>query len=161
MKNVWTIALAFAVTACGYQAVYKESAETFKEVYIANVSMEGAKALPGERRVAQLVNHRLEEVLTGDAASMYKLDLEIEESSATLAVLEDATEDRFNLSLTGKLTVKKHTGEMVFDAVELSVSAPYNVEDSPYSTEAGKTSAREDAAKALAEEVIQYLNFYL
>jgi len=151
---------ALVLSACGYTAVYEKTAHQMQQVYIGKVQVAMNDRLPGERRVAQLVNRRLSQVFTGVEGDPYTLNLSMEEGRRTLAVLRDSTEDRFEVALSGRVDLVDSKGVTVFTKNVVS-SAPYNVESSPYSTEAGKDRARQSAAESLTTDVIQSISFFL
>lgn len=159
MKKLLLVS-ALVLSACGYTAVYEKTASHMQQVYIGNVQVAMNERLPGERRVAQLVNRRLSQVFTGVEGDAYTLNLHMEETRRTLAVLRDATEDRFEVILTGRIELLNAEGQVIFSK-DLVASAPYNVESSPYSTEAGKDRARQSAAESLSRDAIQSISFFL
>ncbi len=157
MLLAWSLLLA----GCGYSTVYQTTADAVQSVAVAEVVVNTGEKLPGERRVAQLVNRRLAQVFTShpDSAA-YTLHIHLDEEQRTLAVLRDATEDRFEVVLTASLSLKDHKGEQVFHKV-YTTTAIYNVEPSPLSTDAGRERARQSAAEFTSREAIQYINFFL
>lgn len=154
------IASALFLSACGYTAVYEKTASQIQNVHVGSVKVAANERLPGERRVAQLVNRRLSQVFTGVEGDAYTLNIHMEEDRRTLAVLRDATEDRFEVIINAEVELLNAEGDVVF-ARDLVSSAPYNVETSPYSTEAGKDRARQSAAESLSTDAIQSISFFL
>lgn len=149
------------LSACGYSPIYETTSEFVSQVAIEKVEIGQDSKLPGERRVAQLVNRRLSQVFTSSLEnSPYRLNLYLNEDRRTLAVLRDATEDRFEVRVSARIELKDSNGKNVYIR-ELTSSAPYNVESSPYSTDAGKDRARKSAAESLSAEVIQNVNFFI
>lgn len=149
------------LSACGYSPIYESTAQYVSQVAIEKVVVAQDKKLPGERRVAQLVNRRLSQVFTGGLeGGAYRLNLYLDEDRRTLAILRDATEDRFEVRVTARIELLDIDGKMIYTK-DLTSSAPYNVESSPYSTDAGKDRARKSAAESLSAEVIQNINFFL
>lgn len=160
MNKKLSLVLIVLLSACSYSPVYKHTKESVAQVEVGIIKMLSVKRLAGERRVAQLVNKRLSQVFVAGESSKYTLSADIEESETTLAILRDATEDRLELSLEAVLVLKNEEGEEIFNK-DLSSTAPYNVETSPYGTEAGKDRARKSAAISLAEEIITQVNYFL
>lgn len=156
----FVLSLCVALAACGYSPVYKTSKEGFSEVYVANVTSYLEKGSVGERRVAQMTAKRLEQMFYGNVNAPYHLYLQVEERRTTLAVLRDATEDRFSLLLRGELELRDHNGKTLLNRV-VDARAPYNVEDSPYSTDVGRDRARQSASIVLADEAAFAVNQFL
>lgn len=145
--------LAVALSACaGYAPLYGEKGEVLKHVQVADVRVENPDRLPGERRIAQLVRTRLNQAFTGKNAD--KLTVVLDEDSTALAINRDATEERLQLTLQAEIMLESSTGDLIYRG-DLATTAPYNVEASPFGTDAGRTQARESAARALAEEIIR------
>lgn len=158
--NKWILSAVLVLSACGYSPVYEKTAKTFTQVSVGSVQVAQDQKLPGERRVAQLVERRLTQIFTASEASAYTLNVFLDEDRRTLAVLRDATEDRFEVTLRARIHLQNNAGEKVF-VKDIVSSAPYNVESSPYGTEAGKDRARQSAAESISAEVIKNVNFYL
>tara|TARA_R110000868_G_scaffold218576_1_gene468990 strand:+ start:136239 stop:136733 length:495 start_codon:yes stop_codon:yes gene_type:complete len=160
MKKIISLIVVLSLCACGYSPVYKQTKELVESVQVREVRMVDIIRSAGERRVAQLTNKRLSQVFIAGEDSAYKLDITIEETKNTLAVLRDATEDRLEIVLQAELTLYNTAGEKVFER-SLSAEAPYNVETSPFGTDSGKDRARKSAAISLAEEVIHQVNYFM
>ncbi|MDD9912394.1 MAG: hypothetical protein OXR68_04195 [Alphaproteobacteria bacterium] len=150
MKKALLTTTLFLASCGGYTALYQPEQET--QVTVGTIQMESAARNVGERRVAQRVNQRLRRMFTGTDQA-YRLDVNIDESTSTLAVRRDATVARAQLSLDGDINLyQTDKADPVFSTT-VTASAAYNSENTPYSTESGKTFARQQAADALADEI--------
>ncbi|MFT7144110.1 MAG: hypothetical protein ACI8QY_000158 [bacterium] len=160
MKKTYIFVLALLLTACGYSPIYQHTKDAVQQVQVGTIVMTSITRSAGERRIAQLADKRLSQVFIAGDNALYTLSAEIEESTNTLAVLRDATEDRLEVVLNTDIFLKNKAGKEVF-LRNLSATAPYNVETSPYGTEAGKDRARKSATIYLTEEIIKQVNYYL
>lgn len=160
MKKIILLS-TLVLSACGYNSVYQKTSGFMHQVSVGEVVVAQNKKLPGERRIAQLIHRQLSQVFNANSQdTLYTLNIHLEEDRRTLAVLRDATEDRFEVTVEADIELLDDNGKVVFTK-NIYSSAPYNVESSPYSTEAGKDRARQSAAETLSTEVLQYINFFL
>jgi hypothetical protein len=154
--------LACLLAGCGYTPLYgpeSGGAAASRRVQVGTVEASNVKMLPGERRAAQRVAERLREDFPNAAADMDLLNVHILEQTSTLAVEKTATISRAQVTLDASLTLTSPAGKDLLQA-RLSSSAAYNVQDSPYSTESGKSFARLTAANNLAKEISRRLALY-
>jgi len=149
---MFVVAAAFSLTGCGYSPLYKKTAEEIGHVYVGDVSMVSLGVHAGERRVAQLVHKQLRQSFHSSDQNHYVLSANIREDNVTLAVRRDATDQRLQLNLTADVLLRDSEGKEAFKTT-LAASAPYNVEDSPFGTDAGREQARTSAARTLGDEV--------
>lgn len=113
----------------------------------------------GERRVAQTVSQRLQLAFPGQGAGMDTVEVYITEDTSTLAVEQTAAVQRAQINLTGDVVIASPEGKNLLKAT-VATAAAYNVESTPYGTEAGKTSARLSAARNLADEITRRLALF-
>ncbi|MBI1363800.1 MAG: hypothetical protein GC134_07420 [Proteobacteria bacterium] len=160
-KALLALCATLLLTACaGYSPLYKSlEGDGLADVYVRHIAMQQVKRAAGERRVAQLMTQRLMRRFSGGPEAPYALEISVEEVLSTIAVRRDATDQRYNLQLNGRVYLFKD-GEKVLDEI-LSTSAAYNVEDSPYSTESGRDRARQSASNTLSDEVLLRVSRYL
>ncbi|MBI1308560.1 MAG: hypothetical protein GC129_01700 [Proteobacteria bacterium] len=147
--------LPLLLAACGYTPLYapgKGAAEAPTQIQIGTVEMEKAAINVGQRRPAQVVSQQLQLDYPNQGSGMDTANVTIEESTSTLAMQQTSALQRAQINLTGKLFIVDAGGKPLLRA-DMSTSAAYNVEDTPYSTESGKTFARLTAARTLAEEL--------
>ncbi len=150
-------ALTLAVTAasCGYTPLYapgQGAASAAGRVQVGAVSVAQETKNVGQRRTAQTVAQELKLNFPHSGANLDTLTVTMEENTTTLAVQRTAAVQRAEIYLTGQLVITSPEGQRLL-ATSLSTSAPYNVENTPFSTESGKTYARLTAARNLAAEV--------
>ncbi len=151
---------SFALTACtGYQPLYQQT-KALPGVVVGSVEMAQIEYNPGERRVAQKVAQQLNRFFKGGSANDLTLNISIHETINELAVRRDATVERSQVNLQASITLLDIEGKSVFNTKLTSTSA-YNVEDTPYSTEAGKVFARESAANTLTDKIAERVQYFL
>lgn len=168
MKKFLPLALtAFTLTACmGYQPLYApvtaqtaEGTQVSRQVSIGSVNMQTVERNVAGRRIAQLLKQKLEQnfpATNGDIT----LSVSIEEQTRTLAVRRDAVDQRLELRLISILEFTNASGQIA-QRTRASATAAYNVEDSPFGTDAGKDRARRAATDRLAEEITQKVLIFL
>lgn len=155
-------ASATALSACGYTPLYAPNmgaATAADHAQIGLVEMASVKHNVGERRVAQAVEQELKLNYPNTGATLDVVTLSIKEDTTTLAVESTAAVSRAQLNLTGTLVVTTPEGKEVLKTT-LGSATSYNVEATPYSTESGKTFARQTAARNLAAEVTRRLALF-
>ena len=157
MRNILLISALFLAGCFGYQPFY--SLET-ANASIGSVKMLNVNYNTGERRIAQKVRQRLIRSFPSTTAD-YKINIKIEETTGDLAVKRDATVERSQITLSAKVEIIEEANDSIIFKTELSASTAYNVEDTPYSTDAGKVFARQAAAKRLADEITKVVRLRL
>lgn len=150
-----TLALAATVTACGYSPLYApgagaSSAASRMQVGTVEVAQETKNV--GQRRTAQTVAQELKLNFPHTGAQLDTLTVHMTEDTTTLAVQRTAAIQRAEIYLYGDIELTDASGKRLLKT-SLSTSAPYNVENTPFSTESGKTYARLTAARNLAAEI--------
>lgn len=159
MKKLIT-SLAILLTGCsGYTALYQDAGETIDQVVVGQVSMREIERNVGQRRVAQLVSQNLRKMFMASDGK-YDLKIIIEESTSSLAVQRDATDLRLQLSLQAETFLVDQNGKEIYKDF-ISSSASYNVEDSPFGTDAGRDFARSAAAQKLSDEITYKIAIFL
>jgi hypothetical protein len=156
--------LAAAVTlgSCGYAPLYAPGAgatNAASKVEIGEVTVQQNTKNVGQRRAAQTVAQDLKLSFPNSGTEMDTVSVYIEETTSTLAVERTAAIQRAQIDLTAVVTLTNANGEKLL-VTSLATNAPYNVEDTPYSTESGKTYARTTAARNLASEITRRLYLY-
>lgn len=153
MKKTLLLTTGLLAACSGYAPLLTTSSAG---VSIAEVNMINPARNIGERRIAQGVRQNLLKSFTPQADAPYSLRVSIEEIETTLAIEEDATAERLRLVLTA--TTVLTAGEKPILQTELNADAAFNVEDSPFSTQSGRTFAREAAARTLSQVITQEVN---
>lgn len=150
------------VVGCGYTPVYSPSSTTANlPLRVGSVTMEQVEKAPGERRVAQVVAQELALSYPDNRAgnSPATIVVVVKEDTTTLALDRTAVVRRAEVQLTGTANVISAEGKTLLTA-RVATSAPYNVENNPFSTESGKTFARLTAARNLAAELNRRLALF-
>lgn len=164
MRKIAPLVLAGAalLASCGYSPLYMPAGSAdaaINRVQIGEVRMSRVEYNVGERRVAQTVSQKLQLSFPNEGATLDTVTVDILEGTNTLAVEQTATVSRAQIDLRGTVIVTSPQGKKVLKA-EIVTSSSYNVESSPYGTEAGKTSARLTAARSLADEIARRLALF-
>ena len=153
---------ATVLGSCGYTPLYAPTAgagQLAARAQLGNISMDQVEKNVGQRRVAQTVYQQLAQTFPQQLPQGDTIDVTIHEGTSTLAVQATAAIQRAQIDLTGTLTLTNANGQQVFNT-NVTASAAYNVERTPFSTESGKTFARLTAAKNLADEITRRLALY-
>jgi LPS-assembly lipoprotein len=148
---LWPLLL---LTACGYTPLYAPptGGQGLAPIQVGTVAMARVEIQPGQRLVAQEVAQRLQQAFPHTQGTT--LNVEIAETTTALALERTATVRRAEITLTGTVRLLGATGQEAL-RVSLSAVAPYNVENNPFSTESGKSFARQIAARNLADSIVR------
>lgn len=158
-KTLLTVS-AVALAACGYQPLYTEMADEISSVRVESVVMDlEGKRGAGLRRPAQLVNKVLKQTFTAQAEVPYQLTVRLSEDEDTLAIRSDGVASRVRLEMYGDIILKLN-GETVFETRAMARS-PYNISNTPYSSEASIDNVRKNVAQTLADEIAHRVSFFL
>jgi hypothetical protein len=158
------VCLATSLVGCGYTPLYAPITTTDARavtLVIGAVEMETVDKRPGERRVAQVVAQDLMLAYpdSGAKAGAAKVNVAVREETSTLSLNRTAVVQRAEVQLRGIATVVAEDGQTLL-TTQVNTSAPYNVENNPFSTESGKTFARQTAARNLAAELTRRLALF-
>lgn len=162
MKKYVLMLTGLMVSACsGYQPLYSKSNLDFDRVFVESVIANQEENVgKGKRRVAQLANRKLKELLPSSSGD-FALKVAIVEREVALAVERDATEER--LELVSEVDMELYdqaTGDKLLNSV-FNIRTYYNVQDTPFATESSIARARETAAEGAAEEVFNRISLFL
>jgi len=149
------LSLTVFVASCGYSPLYAPgggASAAAGRVQVGDVQVAQETKNVGERRTAQTVAQELKLNFPHAGAEMDTLTVTMVEDVTTLAVQRSAAIQRAEIYLTGEIELTDPHGVRLLKT-SLSTSAPYNVENTPFSTESGKTYARLTAARNLAAEI--------
>lgn len=143
------------LTSCGFQPIYAtEQVAGSEGGTIALNQRVAIRQILAPEDVAPLIEDAVGARLPIDAATTpeYGLFLNVEESAQRLAVQIDASVTRYNYRLDGSYTLLNLAeGTRIFGSVGSVTS--YNIVSSQYSTLFAENTAREKAARQLAEEL--------
>ena len=156
------LSAAVTLVSCGYTPLYAPGAGATTapaKVQIGEVTMQQNTKNIGQRRAAQTVAQELKLSFPNAGADMDTVTVYIQEQTSTLAVQRTAAIQRAEIRLSGVVALANANGDKLLET-KLTSGAPYNVEDTPYSTETGKTYARTTAANNLAAEITRRLYLY-
>lgn len=152
-------AVLVVLSACGYKPLYPSAKQNVSNVHVASVTMREVELKPGSRRAAQLLAQSLKRHYYGDSYAPYQLSIRLTERTSELSVSRAATTTRSSVSMSGDMVITRD-GEEVHRS-GLSVFVPYNVEDSPFGTEAGREQARESAVREIETTIVNRIGIIL
>lgn len=152
--SMFLLPLSIFLTGCGYSPLYAPvvNGTGVAPVQVGTVAMAKVETQPGQRLVAQEVSQRLKQAFPEPNGTT--LSVEIFEETTALALERTATVRRAEIALTGALRLVDAAGTEQL-SVSLSAVSPYNVENNPFSTESGKSFARQIAARNLADAIVR------
>lgn len=155
--------LATSLTAaCGYSPMYapgQGAAMAAGRVQVGTVEISDPGINVGERRVASKVSQRLRLDFPNTRPQSDVLNVTIVEDTNALAVQRNSAIARAQITLTAHIRLISAEGNELLKT-SLSTNTTYNVEDSPFSTESGKSFAQVVAAGNLAEEISRRVVLY-
>jgi hypothetical protein len=155
--SIFFLPIALFLASCGYSPLYAPVAGqgaggSLAPVQVGAVAIAKVEIEPGQRLVAQEVRQRVTQAFPNATGTV--LNIEITEETTALALERTAVVRRAQISLTGAVTLVDTAGQELL-AVSLGSVAAYNVENNPFSTESGKSFARQVAARNLAESIVR------
>lgn len=156
------LSLTVVLASCGYTPLYapgEGASAAAGRVQVGSVSVEQETKNVGQRRTAQTVAQQLKLDFPYAGAQMDTLTVTMKEETTTLAVQRTAAISRAEIYLHGRMELTDADGKTLLKT-HLSTKVPYNVEDTPFSTESGKTYARLTAARNLATEISRRVYLY-
>ncbi len=140
------------LTGCGYSPLYAPAVAGagLAPVQLGPVAMTSVAIEPGQRLIAQEVRQRLAQSYPGAAGAT--LAVELTETTSALALERTATVRRAQIMVAATVQLLGDDGT-VLETIPLSANVAYNVENKPFSTESGKSFARQMAARNLADAI--------
>lgn len=156
--NILVLTAIFLGGCFGYTPLYQQLDDAGMEVALGEIRMDRVERNVGERRAAQLLRRKLSQTYPADSVP-YTMNILLKENEASLAVQRDATDVRLELILDAELRLNNEAGDQVLRA-DIQTAAAYNVEDSPYGTQAGRDRALEAAVAAMAGEIRHRLSLF-
>lgn len=147
------------VTACGFQPLYGEQTQN------ANVSgkLAATYILPIDGRDGQIVRNELLDLITPKgipATAAYRLSIRLGERKQRLAIDQDDSTNRFNLTLTAKYTLLASNGKDVIYKGSAQSIASYNIVTSDFANLSAEQNARKRSALVLAEKIHRQVSTY-
>ncbi len=144
LASLALLGLLPGLSACGFTPVYSQAGLTQSPVEIATIPGRTGHALRRE------LTRELAAGLPG-LASGAQMQVRLDETVGRLAFRPDGAASRSSITLTATYTLRTedHTVEGNAQAQSL-----YNVPDGPYGDVSAQIRATEDAARALAREIV-------
>lgn len=156
---ICTLSVAtIALSGCGFRPLHGQ----FADDPTANAGLAGIEVKPIPNRTGQLMRTALQRRLNPvrGVAPLYALNINLRESTAKLAIEQNAFATRANLTLVAEFSVSRiQDGAGIFQSQSKAV-ASYNILSSQYATLAAETNARERAIDTLANDIRTRLAIY-
>ncbi len=138
------------ISACGFRPIYATPdgaiAPINKQIAIGPITAPEEVHL----YISDALRDRI--VMRADTAPKYELTVIASEAAQRLAVQIDATVTRYNYRLTGLYLLRDLETQKVHEGKAQAITS-YNIVSSQYSTLFAERTAREKAARLLAEEI--------
>lgn len=153
---------AAVLAACGgYTAINQNfDGYTIKEIYVANVEVVSAQRHIGSRLNAQYLKQLLTRRFTGDKNSPLQLHTRLRETQRNISYRIDATAERALVTIDSTSFVRDLEGN-ILATIETRTDAAYEIQTSPFATEANYQQARESALQDLQRDLQRQLNLFL
>ena len=157
------VGVTMALGACGFRPLYGQ------DNAIANMSGQTLEALATihigtiANREGQMLRTALERRLStrpNTAASLYTLNVTLQESVQELAVERNSFATRANLTLTATYTLVRNSDRFVLAKGAPRAVGSYNLLASQYGTLKAQTDARRRAIETLADDLHTRLSVY-
>ena len=143
--------LALTVAGCGFQPVYKGGARGGTVPQMAAISV-----APIDDRLGQVVRNHLLDLLTpkgAPARPLYRLEVKLRETKDGLALEQDESVTRFNLTLHAAFEMNDlRTDRKILEGATRAIAA-YNVVRSDYANLIAERDARSRSSKEVAQEI--------
>ncbi|WP_373088238.1 LPS assembly lipoprotein LptE [Sneathiella sp.] len=146
-------------TACGFQPLYGSATQN------AEVKQELADIYipPIKGRTGQILRNQLLDVITPKGfpeAPKYRLLITFEVQKIGLAIQENDTKTRFNLTMNTRFRLTDPTEKAVVYAGSTQTVSAYNVVQSEFANLAAENNAEKRAAIVAAEQINQQLSVF-
>ncbi|MCF8466323.1 MAG: hypothetical protein K9G33_02885 [Sneathiella sp.] len=146
-------------TACGFQPLYgKTTQSTDVREKLAQIYIE-----PIEGRTGQILRNELLDLANPGGIPdqpAYRLVISIEVQKVGLAIQQDATKTRYNLTLNSKFRLTDAAGQDVIYSGSTQNIASYNVVQSEFANLSAANNAEKRAALVAAEQINQQLSVF-
>lgn len=146
-----SLLLALAVGGCGFEPVYKGGARGVTVPQMAAISV-----APIDDRLGQVVRNHLLDLLTPKgtpARPLYRLEVKLRETKDGLALEQDESVTRFNLTLHATFEMNDlRTDRKILEGSTRAIAA-YNVVRSDYANLIAERDARSRSSQEVAQEI--------
>lgn len=157
MKRAVPLAAALLLAGCGFHPLYGgmngQMAVTLSTIYVE----------PMPDKIGYELRNKMIDLLDGPgttSGAMYRLKLELKQTSQGNALQNDATITRYNDTLTVGFTLTDMAGKVVTKGVETGLAA-YNVLPSAPNANYGTLAAQQDADRRAAEDIAERIRLDL
>jgi LPS-assembly lipoprotein len=153
------LCLLLLVASCGFQPLYGSRTQDadvqrkLSEIYI----------VPIRGQTGHYLRNELLDLTTPygiPKKPVYRLEVSLQETISGLAIKNDDTTTRFNLTLNTQFRVRNITEKDIVYSASTQTIAAYNVVASEFANFAAENNARKRAALVAAEQIHQQLSVY-
>ncbi|GLQ04952.1 LPS assembly lipoprotein LptE [Sneathiella chinensis] len=159
-KQICAISLALLAGACGFQPLYGKQNDSS----VVRDRLAATYVMPIEGRTGQIVRNELLDRVTPAGTpdgTKYRLMVKISERKQGLAIKEDDSTTRYNLTLSALYTLLDSTGKNTLYQGSAQSIASFNIVDSDFANLAAEKNARKRSALVLAEKIHRQLSVYM
>ena len=146
-------------TACGFQPLYGKTTQNADvQEKLAQIYIEPIKG-----RTGQILRNELLDLANPGGIPdqpVYRLQISIEIQKVGLAIQQDATKTRYNLTLNSKFRLTDAAGQDVIYSGSTQNIASYNVVQSEFANLSAANNAEKRAAIVAAEQINQQLSVF-
>lgn len=151
--------LFLSLSACGFQPLYGSATQNAD----VQTKLAGIYIPPIKGRTGQILRNELLDLTTPKgipAQPLYRLTIGLTESKSGLAIQEDDTKTRYNLTLSTSFRLIKTADGTKTYAGSTQTIASYNVVASDFANLSAEINAEKRAALVAAEQIHQQLSVY-
>ena len=153
--------LVFLAGCAGYQPINKNFDEyTTKEFYVDSVEVVSPERRIGSRLNAQYLKQLLTRRFTGGQNASFNLNMQVNETQRNISYRIDATAERALVTLDSTAIVRDQAGK-ILATIETRTDAAYEIQTSPFATQANYDQARRSAIEDLQRDLQRQLNLFL
>ncbi len=158
-RQIVTLFLLMSVSACGFQPLYGQAPQN-KEV---SQKLAATYVMPIEGRDGQIVRNELLDRVNPKgipARASYRLEIKLRSQKQRLAIDQDDSTNRFNLTLTAKYSILSADGRETIHKGSAQSIASYNVIASDFANLSAQKNAEKRTALVLAEKIHRQISVY-
>ncbi len=147
------------ITACGFQPLYGEQTQNAK----VTGKLASTYVMPIDSREGQFVRNELLDRITPKGIpqrAKYRLQVRLNEGKQGLAIDQDSSTNRYNLTLTAKYTLFAANGKDVIHKGSAQSIASYNVVTSDFANLSAEQNAQKRSALVLAEKIHRQISVF-
>lgn len=146
-------------TGCGFQPLYGEQTQNAK----VTGRLAATYVMPIDGREGQFVRNELLDRITPKgipARATYRLKIKLNKGKQGLAIDQDDSTNRYNLTLTAKYSLFAANGKDIVHKGSAQSIASYNVVTSDFANLSAEQNAQKRSALVLAEKIHRQISVF-